>query len=221
MTPPNNTTTFLQNLARITLTPVTIRRIFLLLTRLHYSTPDNYGVLKPKFERYVWHKETKLSTVHVEFDYKYNPAALDDRPSIWVGLDDINFKKVVLNNEGKPTETRSGQGSIKVASTAIIVRHVSKSADEVLALADLSCQFFMGIQPMIRDALGQLVLEYDVMTCKSSRPFEKTSQQADQHFVSDLIIAFSYNHTWMTEFESHRIKTITFKQSIDSLSANE
>jgi hypothetical protein len=209
-----STLNFFESLTKLTLTPVTIRRIFLLLTRLHYSTPDNYGPLKDKLSPFVWSAAKAKSTMHIDYDYNYDPSALDERPAIFVGIDDIEYRKVVIANSGNPTESRSGQYYTKTGGTKIILRHISKSPDEVLALGDLSSQFFMGITPMIRDTLSNRILEYEVVGLKSSRPFEKTSQQADQHFMSDLIIAFSYNATWLVEFESHRIKTYSFQQCL-------
>ena len=212
---------FFEGLSKMVLTPVTIRRIFLLLTRMHYSTPDNYGQLKKALEKFIWHPHKKDGTIYIAYDYEYDAQNLDERPAIFVGLDDIIFQKVAIDNAGQVTETRSGQNYVKVANTKVIIRHVSKSPDEVLAMADLSSQFFMGIRPMIRDALGRRLLEYDVLAIKSSRPFERNSTQADQHFMSDVIVAFSYNESWLTEMESHVIKTITWETCLATLQKNE
>lgn len=213
--------TLLHDLFQLNLTPVSIRRIFLLLTRLHYSTSAHYGELSKLLKDYVWSADRQISSMHIDYDYNYDPSALDERPAIFVGLDDVVYNKSVLANSAGFNETRSGQHFVKLGGTKVILRHISKSPDDVLAMSDLSSQFFMGIQPMIRDALRNQVMEYEVVGLKSSRPFDGNSHAADQHFISDLIIALSYNATWLTEFESHRIKTITFTQSIAELSTNE
>jgi hypothetical protein len=208
----------IDELSRLVLTPVTIRRIFLLLTRLHYSTNENYGILKEKLKDFTWNpKDGKL---HIDYDYNYDPAQLDKRPAIFVGRDDIQYTKVVTGDHSGHSEDRSGEQFTKTAKTSVILRHIAKSPDESETLADLSSQFFMGITPMIRDSLQGKILEYEVIGLKSSRPFERTSQQADQHFMSDLIIGLAYNSIWMTSFESHRIKTITFKESLAEFQAS-
>jgi hypothetical protein len=214
-----NNFAIINEMSKLVLTPVTIRRIFLLLTRLHYSDNANYGKFKEVFANFIWHKDEKLRKLQIDYDYHYDPKNLDRRPAIFVGLDDIRFNKVVIGNRSGDSEDRSGEEFTKTASTNVIIRHIGKTADEAPALADLSSQFFMGITPMIHDSLRGKILEYDVIGLKSSRPFERSSEQADQNFCSDLIIALSYNSIWMTSFESHRIKTISFQTSLAELSA--
>jgi hypothetical protein len=204
---------FFKALDKIHLAPVTIRRIFLLLTRLHYSSPENFGPLKEQMKDYLWHKEPGKGKLHIDFDTKYDPKQLDQKPAIFIGLDDIEYKKIVLNNHARFTYDTAGEHLIKTAQTKVIIRHVADSADEAMTLENLTCQFFLGIQPIIRDTLPE-VLEYDVIASKSSRPFEKASQQPEQRFVSDTIIALSYVSAWMVTFESHRIKKISFEQCL-------
>ena len=204
---------FFRAIDRIHLTPVTIRRIFLLLVRLHYSNSSNYGPMAKQMAPYIWSADPNKCAVQIDYDYNYDAANMDKKPAIFVGLDDVEYKRVVLENHAKFTYDLAGQHLIKTASTKIIVRHIGSSPDEALTLENLTCQFLLGIQPIIRDTLPQ-VLEYDVVGSKSSRPFEKNSQQAQQRFISDTIVAFSYNSAWMVEFESHRIKTISWQQCL-------
>jgi hypothetical protein len=205
---------FFQDLMRVHLTPVTLRSVFLLLTRLHYSDPANYGQMSKKFEKFIWNADPKIRTLHIDYDYNYGPSALDRRPAIYVGTDDVMFNKVVMDNYASHTFDRSGERKNKVAKTIIIVRHIGSSPDESLALADMSADFFMGIGSMMKDAMGQRLMEYEVTGVKSSRPFEKSAQQADQNFIADLLIGFAYNSAWLINYESHRIKTITYEQSL-------
>ena len=204
---------FFAALNKIQLTPVTVRGIFLLLVRLHYSSTENYGPMKEKLKNYIWSKDPSKSTITATYDYDYDPAALDKKPAIFVGLDDIEYKKIVTGNHSHHTYDRAGEHLVKTACTKVIIRHIGSSPDEALTLENLTCQFFLGLQPIIRDTLPQ-VMEYDVVGSKSSRPFEKNSQQAQQRFISDTIIAFSFNSAWLVQFESHRIKTISFEQCL-------
>jgi hypothetical protein len=209
---------FFQDLVgRLVLTPVTLRRVFVLLTRLHYSDPANYGEFSKRFENFIWSADPKIRQLHIDYDYNYNPAAIDRRPAIYVGTDDLEYRKTVLDNHNQCTPDRSGELKNKVAVTKIIIRHIGATADETLAMADLSAQFFMGIGSMMKDALGQRLMEYEVVGVKSSRPFEKSGEQADQNFIADLLISFAYNAVWLIKYESHRIKTITLEQSIAEL----
>ena len=204
---------FFREIAKLELTPVTIRRIVLLLVRLHYSTSKNFGKLSEQMKDYVWNEDPLKRKLQTDYDYNYDAKNLDKKPAIYIGLDDIDYKKTVLENHNKFSYDLSGQHLIKTASTKIIIRHVGTSADEALTLENLTAQFFLGIQPMIRETLPQ-VLEYEVLRSTSSKPFERTSTQALQEFISDTILAFSYNSAWMVSFESHRIKTISFSQCL-------
>jgi len=204
---------FFKALDKIYLAPVSIRRIFLLLTRLHYQTADNFGEMKEQMKNYIWSSKTDECKVLIDLDFHYDPKNLGKRPAIFVGLDDVEYKRIALDNHAYFSYDTSGQHLIKTAQTKVIIRHIADSPDDAMTMENLTCQFFLGLQPVIRDTLPQ-VLEYDVVASKSSRPFEKTSQQAEQRFVSDTIIAFSYVSAWMVTFESHRIKKISFEQCL-------
>ena len=42
---------------------LSIRRVFLLLTRVNYSDPKNYGILADKFADFVWNIDPEKSTM--------------------------------------------------------------------------------------------------------------------------------------------------------------
>ncbi len=65
------------------------------------------------------------------------------------------------------------------------------------------------------------VSSFEVIKLMSSKPFERTSQQADQEFIVDLLMNLQYNAAWMTMREGHRIKTVTYAQSLEDFSAAE
>jgi len=202
----------LENLKNIALTPVTIRGLFILLTRLHYSDPDHYGKLKSKLQNFVWAKEAKDRTVLVDYDYNFDSARLDLRPAIFVGTSDFDFKKVVVANQISQTDDRSGELFGKIASTNIIIRHIGKTPDESWALGDLTTQFYMGITKLLQERLKPQ--SFEVVSLKGSRPFEHKEQEADQNFMVDLIMNFQYNAAWLVVREGHRIKKVTYQQSL-------
>lgn len=201
----------------IALNPVTVRSIFLLFTRIHWSSPDNYGQMKPKMAGMIWHREPKQRTVGVDYDYNYDPAKLDQRPAIYVGTADFDFLKIVVDNRKSQTDDNSGENYAKIASTNIIIRHIGKTPDESWQMADLTAQFFLGMRKLIQERLK--VHAFEVVKMVASRPFERTSQQADQQFIVDLILNLQYNAVWLIVREGHRLKTVTYKQSLDDYSA--
>jgi hypothetical protein len=211
--------TLLEELATVALTPVTIRKIFILLTRLHYSDPDHFGSLKPKLSKFVWNADIKLRGIHVDFDYNYDPNNTDLRPAVFVGTSDIDFQKVAVNNQQSQTDDRSGEIYVKRAGTNIILRHIGKTPDETWALADMTSQFYMGITKMLQERLK--VSSFEVVKLMGSKPFERKSQEADSQFIVDLIMNLQYNAAWLTTREGHRIKTITYAQSLADFTVSE
>ena len=209
----------LDSISRVALTPITIRGIFLLFTRIHWSSPDNYGAMKTKMSNFVWNKSPKERTVLVDYDYNYDPAKVDQRPAIFVGTSDFDFLKIVVDNRRSQSEDNAIEDYVKIASTNIIVRHIGKTADESWQMADLTAQFFLGMRKLIQERLK--VHSFEVGKMIASKPFERATQQADQQFIVDLIMNLQYNAVWLIVREGHRLKTVTYKQSLDDYSASD
>ena len=201
----------LEALDNIALTPLFIRKIFLMLVRVHYSDANHYGPYAEKFKNYVWsNRQDNIFTI--DYDYNFDPLKTDKRPAIYIGTSDIEFRKIVIDNLNSQSPSRDGDLSIKIANTNIVVRHIGKSADESWALGDMTCQFFMGMRKLLQERLRQRVTAFEIVKLTASKPFDRSPQQADQQFTVDLIMDFSYNAAWMTLREGHRIKTVTFEQ---------
>lgn len=209
----------LEAIGNVALTPVTIRGIFLMFTRIHWSNPDHYGALKPKLQGLVWDRDSKTRTLLIDYDYNYDPAKVDQRPAIFVGTSDFDFLKLVVDNRRSQTEDNSGEDYVKNASTNIIIRHIGKTPDESWQMADLTAQFFLGMRKLIQERLK--VHAFEVAKMIASRPFERSTQQADQQFIVDLILNLQYNAVWLIVREGHRLKTVTYKQSLDDYSASD
>jgi hypothetical protein len=207
----------LAKLQQIALTPVTIRGIFLLLTRLHWSDPNFYGSAKSRLGTLYWAKEEKERTLLVDYDYNFDPARSDKRPAIYVGTADFDFRRAVIDNRHSQTEDRAGEQYAMLGGTNVIIRHIGSTPDESLAMADLTGQFFLGMRKLIQESLK--VHSFEVVKIAASKPFERAPQAADQQFMVDLILNLQYNAVWLIWREGHRIKTVTYKQSLDELTA--
>lgn len=212
-TPGNNA--LLDGLAELRIGQVSLRRIFLLLTRLHYSTSDNYGDHKVALKELIWSQDDLKRKIFIDYDYHYRPNKLEQRPAIFVGTDDVSFRRVVLDNHRKVVEDNSGTVSSYVASTTLIVRHISPTPDEAMAIGELSADFYLGIRQMIKDRMR--VHSFDVGSIRSAKPFARGPDEPDQMFACDLIMPISWIWDWTTTRESHRIKTIGFKEAVESL----
>lgn len=204
----------LEHCANFALGPVSLRRVFLLMTRIHFSDANNYGPQKEALANFVWHKDANLRKLNIELDYIFDAKRADLFPGVYVGVGDIDYKQKVTDNRDSSTEDRSGTNRVMEGATTIILRHASQQPDECLQLAELSFGFYTGIREMLMDKMR--LSSMDVRRLSTPRFFTPdSSTEADRKFCADIIMGISFNASWTTFCESHRIKTITFGQTIN------
>jgi hypothetical protein len=190
------------------LDPVSLRRIFLLLTRNHFASPeDNFGGVPTAFKKFKYSDDPKEKTVHVDLDYLYKENDTERRPAVFVGVGDFDFETVVLDHYADKSEDNATTEYVNMASTQIVLSHVALSPDEASMLGTISASFYLGIRPAIKNALG--TSEFDVKKLTKAKPI-KGPDAADTQFRSDLIISLRWDNTWETHTESHRVKKISF-----------
>lgn len=201
----------LEGLHEIVPNGVTLRRMFLLLTRLHYSSADNFGAMAEKLKEYVWTPglTTKLK---IDLDFNYIRGKKDTVPCIYVGTDDIGYNRKVVDNQKSTNEDRSGENYVKGSATNIILRHAASSPDDAWIMADLTAQFYLGIRKMLIDKTG--FESFEVVAQKGTKIFMRTAEESDQQFEVDLLMSLTFNSIWLTTLESHRIKTWGFAKSL-------
>jgi hypothetical protein len=191
---------------------LSIRRVFLLLTRVNYSDPKNYSRMAEKFKNFIWNMDKEKSSIQIDLDYDFDVEKLEKFPAIFVGTDDIAYQKKVIDNQVRKNEDGSGEEYIYIGSTNVIIRHIGKTADESLAMSDLSRNFFKGMRKMMMEN-GRL-RTYEVPRITTSKPFQRAPEQADQLFEADLLVNISFDDPWIIFRESHRITHINFQNSI-------
>lgn len=187
---------------------LSIRRVFLLFTRVNWSDAKNYGRLAKQFQGFIWNINPEKSTLAVDLDYDFDSSKLEKRPAIFVGTDDVIYTKKVIDSNVRLNKDGSGQEYVYIGSTNVIIRHVGKTADESLAMCDLSRNFFKGLRKMMME--NGMLSTYEVPRVTTSKPFQRSATQADQQFEADLLISISFNDPWTIFRESHRITHINF-----------
>lgn len=185
------------------------RRVFLLLTRAHFSNPDHYGHLSVPLAECRWTNDPKTCTLPVEYDYNYDPKQMERRPAIFVGCGDMVMQRKVLDNSARVTADGRGEEFASVGSYPVIIRHIGKTPDESLLLADLTFQFYLGIRKLLKEK-AQLQ-SFEVMRVGTTRPFERTAEKTDATFMADLTLKVETNMTWLSVRESHVIKSTSFR----------
>lgn len=203
----------LDGLADLSFNAYTIRRIFLLLTRVHYSDPANYGPLAEQFKNYVWKEGADGASeggLFIDYDFNYDPKNVDRRPAIYVGTTDLTTAAAKMVDEmSRMTESGAGYESATTGTCQVVVRHIAKRADETLMLADLTFQFFLGIRRLLKEKAR--LRGYRVLGVSTTRPFERIAEKTDMTFIADVRIALDFNCAWLEVRESHRIKTMNMR----------
>ena len=198
----------LEQLRDTPLDQVTLRRVFLLLTRVHYADPSNYGILRQTMKNFKWAQDPAKSTIKVELDFKYDPALTDIIPSIFVGTGDIDYTQTTVDSREGSTRDRSGATYAIQAGAYVILRHVSTDPDECLKMSAMSFDFYAGIRELIMEKLKLSAF----MPTQTSTPrffMPDAAEKAKKTFASDLKLKVGFTPAWTTFRESHRIKAIT------------
>lgn len=209
---------FVDVMGELAMGPVMLRRVFLILTRVHFSSPEHYGPFKEKLNNFIWTPQPATCTLKIENDFIYSPKVTDTTPAIFVGVGDIGYSKRVQDAHKGVNEDRSGKEQINTGVAAIILRHRAGQADECLRLAEQSYSYYCGIRPLLMNRMK--FQTFDVESLRSTKPFARTPDQADQQFLVDLVMNLSFSASWTTFTESHRIKTISFNEAIANYDIN-
>ena len=210
---PNNTSfgdqdSKLQELKETSLDLVQLRRIFLMLTREHFSDAANYYRVE-EMAPIVYHEEPAKRTLDIDLDYIYDANEVEKKPSIYVGTGPVQFAKQVVDNY----ETASEDGSIRYHTTRgsvqIGLSHIATEADVALQLGVQSLHFFAGIRHLLMGALPN-VLQYEIL--QLTQP-QLTDPGKIRNFQVDLQISLLFNTDWATYMEGHRISDVLFRNT--------
>jgi hypothetical protein len=200
--------------SNIVLGAVNLRRIFLLLTRLHFSDSSNYGAMKEELSKFVWSKDPKLSRIFIGLDYVFDIVKSDQFPGVFVGVGDLDFQQKVIQNLSGITEDKSGSENVIEGTTTIIIRHASLSPDEALALADLSFGFYTGVRQFLVSRMKLNALTVNRLSTPRFFNIDGT-EKADKKFCADLILGIAWDASWTSFVESHPVKKIVFGDLVD------
>lgn len=190
------------------------RRVFLLLTRAHYSSASHYGHLAGPLSNCIWSADPALCTLQVDYDYNYDPTKTDRRPAVFVGCGDLIMQRKVIDNSSRVTDDGRGEEFVNVGGYPVIIRHIGKTPDESLLLADLTFQFYLGIRKLLKHK-AQLRM-FDIAGVSTTRPFERTGEKVDPTFMADVKLSVECNMSWLTVTESHVIKSTNFEQIVST-----
>jgi hypothetical protein len=199
---------FLDELAGVYgLDPVSLRRIFLLLTRNHFSDPAYFGNLPETFRRFRYNDNPRDASVRIELDYSFDPARREQPTGIYVGVGTVKSQSRVIDDFTRGNEDLSGSFRHQLDQMPVVVSHVSASPDEALTMGVLSKAFFQGMGPLLRARFRQIV-GYRVISLTEPQRVTPDEQSSAPYYRVDLTIELTLPSEWETTMESLRIKRI-------------
>lgn len=184
--------------------PLSLRRIFLLLTRNHFAQPNYFGRVPEPFRELQYDDDPKKSRVRIELDYNFDWETAQTPNGIFIGVGTVQSTKGVLDSFERSNDDRSGRENVDTDKVRVTLSHVSKSADAALQMGVISKGFFQGMRQLIRQRLG--LRGYQVTALSEPKEIKK-GDELDYYRV-DLAIDLIINSAWETVIESHRIKKV-------------
>jgi hypothetical protein len=179
-----------------------LRTIFLLLTRAHYSDSKNYGYLKDDLACLKYSDDMGECSLFVELGQEYDYNKATRRPAVYVNFPEpMTFRKVDLTQKQDNFEDNSGYTSGVIAETVVSFAHVHNSMDTALLLADSTTSFFFAIRSTIMSHLN--LMQFDPIIISNAKVIEKAPER---FFRVDVNFKIMFNYKVDTNLESHRLK---------------
>lgn len=179
-----------------------LRTIFLLLTRAHYSDSKNFGYLEEQLKCAVWDADHSKSTLEIDPSYQYDINRDSRKPGIYVGVDQPSqFSKTDLNSRQGNLPDNSGFFSGQLLRTVLSFIHVFESADQALLAADCTTSFFVGVKESLRRKLN--ISSFEPVAIGAPTLIEKTPER---FFRVDVTFGIAFNYSVLVNIESHRLK---------------
>ena len=189
------------------LSMVSLRRIFLLMLRLHYSDPDNFGDYKDLIGNLRYNDELKFSTLGIELLSTFEPESYKDgQANIFLGFQSHNFKKVAINNYSGQNTDGSSNYHVMPTDSVLVLRHVANTGDQALLIGEMTAAFLFGIRPMLMQKIGLRAM--DVLSVSDPKIIDKAPERS---FQVDVSVAINFGYVMTTNIESHRIKKIAMR----------
>ena len=190
------------------LDPVRLRRIFLMLTREHFSNPENY--LNESLKPIVYNDSSDQSSLDIDLDFIYDADEIGKKPAIYIGTTPFNFKKQVINNASASSDDNSVEFYTTECTTAINIRHITTAADLSLQLATQSVNFFGCLRAHLMSMIPG-ILQYEIAQLTPPALIEQSKIRV---FQSNITINFAFNSLWASSIEGHRLKRIIFTHDL-------
>ena len=180
---------------------VTLRRFFLITTRLHWGFPENHGEYEEYLKGLVYKGDNK-ERMKVQLFEKMDREDREEYPAIFLGFrQGLNYTKLAVGDRSEMSEDMASQTFTRKAQTSLVVSHYHASGDTALMMGESSSSYFEATRESTMHSLGLQGMEVASLI----GPI-RVNREAGPVFKVDLIIGLSFNTTMKVSLESHRIK---------------
>ena len=187
------------------LTASSLRRIFLLMMRFHFSDANNYGELRGLLKNLIWTDTEETTALDVELLGVFNPGILVRRPAVFVGFQNFQFNKKVTGDYAGESEDAATKYLVKTVDTELVIRCVAADEDMSTAMVDTATAFMFGMREMLLCKMRPQLRSLEVDGITDPKLVEKSPER---RFQCDLLTKLNFNYTIDVNLESHPIKKV-------------
>ena len=190
--------------------PSTLRRMFLLLIRGHWSDPENFGPgLSDSLKCLHWSPDPGDSTVDIELGGSINQDVGEH--VIWITVGNYRFTKVTFGNRADYGEENATEYRTMPCQCQILFRHEAPTVDQAYDMAWTTFCFLLGFTDPILLALGGAAASFTPELI--GEPQLKEESPAKRIRV-DVGARLDINLTVATVLESHTLKAYSLPLTV-------
>jgi hypothetical protein len=196
---------FLTSLKTYPLDQVSLRRVFLIMLRFHYSDAANFGAMEKTLAKYTYVKSApELSGVDIQLvdAIPFSPESV--YPCITISVGDMKLRREVISD----MSAADGHRGLSAASR-LDVDHYSENADESLTLAGATCAYFTGFAEVLRDRM--MLMRFQPNGTQGPEYISDKKISALQLYRSRFSAEIHYDYSWCLNYESHLIREINIQ----------
>lgn len=183
---------------------VMLRRIFLLLTRIHWSDGRNHYQEDVDFSCLTYSDTDSESKLSVELTDVYDDNDTDNFPGVFIGFQNgFKMSKQVLDYNAGSSEDNSVMYKTVTWDGILSIKHVHSSADTALAMADSTFVFLTAVRESMFRRFSIQKMDFENV----SPPARLEADKSNRFFSVDLTLSLQFTVTVNVNIEGHRLKT--------------
>ena len=194
----------LNMLCHIRKTPNILYGIFTELLKQFYSNTHNIPIELPAGTVYTVNKNT--TGIWIDSELQWDVDAIEFRPAIYVGLQDINYSSVTGKQTGRiGMDLKQGERIYARRGEGVVTfNHVGSQQGEGVAYAGATLDFLDAFSDVIRDEFN-----FETFALIRLTPIQ-VEKESKERYKSIVAFKFTFQDTWTIKIESPKLKKVVF-----------